>query len=83
MRNTERVTAERWSYLAKNGLPRTAAARYLKERFGVGSSSLLAKQPRGLKFYKRGLATIYGPDDLDAFGLSLIRQVQPGQSEPE
>jgi hypothetical protein len=75
--NIECLTAEQWASILANGKSRREAANYLKERFGVGSPSLLAKQPAGLKFYKRGKDVIYTTPDLDNFGLSQIRLVHP------
>jgi hypothetical protein len=76
-RGCNTVAPDQWSDILKNGLRRPEAADYLKQKYGVGSPSLLAKQPAGLNFYKRGKDAIYMPDDLDSWGLGRIRPVEP------
>jgi hypothetical protein len=54
---------------------RDAAARYLKETFGFGSVSLLAKgvvTGAGPIFFKRGPIVLYRQEDLDEYALSKI-----------
>ncbi len=52
---------------------RDAAARYLNEKFGFGSVSLLAKgvvSGDGPIFFKRGHIVLYKQEDLDEYALA-------------
>ncbi len=54
---------------------RDAAARYLNEKFGFGSVSLLAKgvvTGDGPIFFKRGRIVLYTQENLDEFARSKI-----------
>ena len=67
---------------------RDAAARYLKEKFGFGSVSLLAKgvvSGDTPVFFKRGQIVLYTQEDLDEFARAKIsgplRSTPPAPAE--
>lgn len=65
-------------------LRRSAAAQYLRAKFGIGSSASLAKYAclgGGPRFHLCGRIPLYEPDDLDAWALSRIGEAMASTSD--
>jgi hypothetical protein len=74
------VAPEQMDRISNEGRSRSGAADYLRQKFGEGSASALAKvasSPAGPAHYKFGKKVIYLDDDLDAWALRRLRRVEP------